>query len=336
MKFRLRFTALILVLLCLWQGSEEAACTPLELYDSQTSVGTSFDGQGDAGSNFSDIVRNNMPNPATLSTDSIFEALSEEPGWEQQSFSDVRTLEELINSVGASAGANARIAAGRSMTGQQAIRAGAQGPPRAGQGRTLKDVARTLMNSQGNRAGASDTTGHGTRGGGFSILSSIIRIELNPDIIQAISRIISPRINLGGTVSFSVFGMGDFAFAKSVNPGMFNIVNIAKGTRVSVNYANRRTGNKNANTGGAFYRGAHPNGPLQREDMSDKIVRAKEWLDEILHHPLFIFAAVTFGFFLLIWKMWRVQNRKIPPKQPVSRHQSVAEKTRRRRKTRVA
>lgn len=318
LRFRLILIA-VLIPLGLWHAADDAGCTPLSLSDPETfgsrgTADTLLDGRTGNESEISDVIQSARENLASRSSGVFFDALADEPITERLSLSNVRSLEELIEAAGASAATNAR-GTGDRQAGRPRQAAGAGG---AGSGsqqsaqvastNTIEGIARSLVNTQGASGIASESASDQANGAGFSVLTSIMRVEVDPNVIQAIARVISPSIDLGGVVSFSVFGMGDFAFMVSADTDEINIVDVKSGARTSMNYSNRRAGFQSAINGNPQRGGVQPGGTAQGRRLADMLESAKDWVFNYILHP---FTLTTLAMLLVIWTLWRMRSREI-------------------------
>ena len=135
-----------------------------------------------------------------------------------------------------------------------------------------------------------------------------MRIEVDSNVIQAIARVISPSIDLGGVVSFSVFGMGDFAFMVSADTDEINIIDVESGARTSMNYANRRPGYRSAISENPQRGAVQSGGTAQGRRLADLLESAKDWIFTYILHP---FTLTTLAMLLVIWTLWRMRSREI-------------------------
>ena len=315
----LRSRLIIIALLTplgLWHAADQAVCTPLSLSDpgtlgSRVTTDALLDGNEPEISN---IIQSTRDNLSPRSSDVFFEALADEPITERLSLSNVRSLEELIETAGASAATNGRVATGRRTEGTQqgggaaAPGAGPQQSTQVAATNTVEGIARSLINTQGSGGIAEESAADQANGAGFSVLASVMRVEVDPNVIQAIARVISPSIDLGGVVSFSVFGMGDFAFMISSDTDEINIVDVKTGVRTSMNYSNRRAGYQSA-INSELRRGAVQSGTTaQGRRLADLLNSAKEWVFTYILHP---FTLTTLAMLLTIWTLWRMRSREI-------------------------
>tara|TARA_R110000787_G_scaffold8895_17_gene30674 strand:+ start:1511 stop:2464 length:954 start_codon:yes stop_codon:yes gene_type:complete len=305
-----------LIPLGLWQMADDAVCTPLSLsdpetYGSQGAVDALLNGRTGNESEINNVIQSARENLAPPSSEVFFEALADQPIAERLSLSNVRSLEELIETAGASAVANVRGAGGQQAAGPRqggGTGASSQQSAQVATANTIEGIARSLINTQGSSGIAPEPTTEQASGTGFSVLASVMRIEVDSNVIQAIARVISPSIDLGGVVSFSVFGMGDFAFMVSADTDEINIIDVESGARTSMNYANRRPGYRSAISENPQRGAVQSGGTAQGRRLADLLESAKDWIFTYILHP---FTLTTLAMLLVIWTLWRMRSREI-------------------------
>ncbi len=196
-------------------------------------------------------------------------------------------------------------------------------------GESLEDVARALVNSAESRPSrrASPQQGNGREGGaGLSLIASFMSMELSPEVIQAIAQITTPSFDFRGAVSFSVFGMGDFAFTRSATPGLISLTDRSSGSTISINFGERLR----PTPYNAAQRVHHT--PVYSTEMSDRILQARDWLNDAATSPVTMIAAISIGLIAAFWKIAGYARRKKNPHRTASAN--PVKRARRKRRSR--
>lgn len=177
---------------------------------------------------------------------------------------------------------------------------------------TLKDLVRALINKPENLA--LDTTVVSPARGiapalrqGDSILSTILAVAIDKEMVEAISKVLRPSISVRGVVTFNIFGLRDIALL--VAPGSNNIRLIYLGSDRSMSFSLEGPGGMSGNDN---QRG--PMGPGMgqatgdRENILPAVVAAvSRWLSTYVFNG---FSLTVLGLISLFWYVWSLAGRE--------------------------
>lgn len=205
-----------------------------------------------------------------------------------------------------------RAPAARNPAGPSGVARRQQDNPRGQQHMTLKELVRALINRPENLA--LDTTVAAPARGtgpalrqGDSILSTILAVAIDKEMVEAISKVLRPSISVGDVVTFNIFGLRDIALLVTPGSNDIRLIDLSSGRSMSFRVEGPAGISENQNRQGLTGPGM---GQVtgDRENILPEIVAAlRRWISTYILNG---FTMTVLGLISIFWYVWSLANRE--------------------------
>jgi len=180
---------------------------------------------------------------------------------------------------------------------------------------TLKDLVRLLINRPENLGLEAPVLGPaGVAPGGVvgpatpqgdSILSAILSITVDMEIVQSISKVLKPSVDLNGVVALNVFGLREIALLVSPSSNSIRLVDLGSGRSMSFRYEDRGDGSPARGRGNAGPPGI-PQSMSERENLLPTIIVAiRHWISTYVFNGVTLISLLALSVFWVVWRFAR-------------------------------
>ncbi len=205
-----------------------------------------------------------------------------------------------------------RAPAARYRAGPSGVARRQQDNPSGQQQMTLKDLVRALINQPENLA--LDTTVASPARGigpalrqGDSILSTILAIAIDKEMVEAISNVLRPSISVRGVVTFNIFGLRDIALLVAPGSNNIRLIDLGSGRSISFRVEGPAGSSGNQNPQGLTGPGMGQ-ATGDRENILPAVVAAlHRWLSTYVFNG---FTLTVLGLISIFWYVWRLAGRE--------------------------